>query len=91
MLFYRVSIDPQENLLQFLTVHFGIIVHPIHIFDKRGFLLFRIMPCIGFRAAPQIMGNVVVGMEIEVGVYAAVHQLGYMLVELARRAVVQSV
>lgn len=42
-------------------------------------------------SATQIMGNVIVRMEIELGVDAAVHQLGHTPVELTRRAVVYGV
>ena len=41
--------------------------------------------------ATQIVGNVIVWIEIEMRIDAAVHQLGHMFIELTRWAVVQGV
>ena len=49
-----------------------------------------IMVGIGIRACAQVVGDVVVRVEVKTGIDAAVHQFGHALVEISRAAVVQS-
>ena len=83
MLIYGVGINPQEDFHQFISIHIGIVIHPSHVINKGLLLLGSVMLGVGVSPTSQIMGNVIVGVKIEIGVNATIHQFGHTLVELA--------